>query len=308
MSDAVAFFGLGSMGSGMASCLRRAGFEVNAFTNKPAVRQAFIDAGGVADDLDTFAPRAKAVVIAVVNAAQTEDILFGRDRLAERLSEGCVIIACPTIDPADARQFEAACTAHGLLYLDAPISGGALKAETGALSFIASGRPEAFTAAEPFLEAMAGTVFHMGDRAGAGSVMKAVNQMLAGVHAAMTSEAMAFGMAQGLEPERVLDVVSQSAGTSWMFENRAPRLIAQDYEPAHTHLSIWPKDLGIILGICRQLGLDAPITEAALDRYQQAIDDGRAHQDDSSLVMTYLEAAGLPRAPAKVNRGNSNAD
>ena len=299
MSDNVLFYGLGSMGTGMAHSLRRAGFRVNAFTNKPEVRQAFIDAGGESADLATFAPEAAAVVIAVVNAAQTEDILFGKTGLAERLPAGCVVIACPTIAPADARQFEADCEARGLLYLDAPISGGALKADAGALSFMASGRPEAFAAAQPFLDVMAASVFNMGERAGAGSVMKAVNQMLAGVHVAMTSEAMAFGMAQGLPPDRVLEVVSQSAGTSWMFENRAPRLIEEDFVPAHASLTIWPKDLSIILGICQQLGLAAPITQAALDRYQQAIDEGRAHEDDASLVKTYLAEAGLHRPDRK---------
>ncbi len=299
MSDNVLFYGLGSMGTGMAHSLRRAGFRVNAFTNKPEVRQAFIDAGGESADLATFAPEAAAVVIAVVNAAQTEDILFGKTGLAERLPAGCVVIACPTIAPADARQFEADCEARGLLYLDAPISGGALKADAGALSFMASGRPEAFAAAQPFLDVMAASVFNMGERAGAGSVMKAVNQMLAGVHVAITSEAMAFGMAQGLPPDRVLEVVSQSAGTSWMFENRAPRLIEEDFVPAHASLTIWPKDLGIILGICQQLGLAAPITQAALDRYQQAIDEGRAHEDDASLVKTYLAEAGLHRPDRK---------
>ena len=299
MTDSVLFYGLGSMGTGMAHSLRRAGFRVNAFTNKPDVRQAFIDAGGESADLAAFAPQAAAVVIAVVNAAQTEDILFGNTGLAERLPDGCVVIACPTIDPADARRFEAACEARGLLYLDAPISGGALKADAGALSFMASGRPEAFAAAQPFLDAMAASVFNMGARAGAGSVMKAVNQMLAGVHVAMTSEAMAFGMAQGLSPDRVLEVVSQSAGTSWMFENRAPRLIEEDFVPAHASLTIWPKDLGIILGICEQLGLAAPITQAALDRYQQAIDEGQAHEDDASLVKTYLSEAGLARPDSK---------
>ena len=305
MSDNVLFYGLGSMGTGMAHSLRRAGFRVNAFTNKPEVRQAFIDAGGESADLAAFAPEAAAVVIAVVNAAQTEDILFGKTGLAERLPAGCVVIACPTIDPADARRFEADCEAQGLLYLDAPISGGALKADAGALSFMASGRPEAFAAAQPFLDAMAASVFNMGERAGAGSVMKAVNQMLAGVHVAMTSEAMAFGMAQGLPPDRVLEVVSQSAGTSWMFENRAPRLIEEDFVPAHASLTIWPKDLGIILGICEQLGLAAPITQAALNRYQQAIDEGRAHEDDASLVKTYLGEAGLDRPDRPDRKGSS---
>ncbi|MEC8274682.1 MAG: NAD(P)-dependent oxidoreductase, partial [Pseudomonadota bacterium] len=261
--------------------------------------------GGESADLAAFAPQAATVVIAVVHAAQTEDILFGSTGLAERLSAGCVVIACPTIDPADARRFEAACEAQGLLYLDAPISGGAAKADAGALSFMASGRPEAFAAAQPFLDAMAASVFNMGERAGAGSVMKAVNQMLAGVHVAMTSEAMAFGMAQGLLPDRVLEVVSQSAGTSWMFENRAPRLIEEDFVPAHASLTIWPKDLGIILGICEQLGLAAPITQAALDRYQQAINEGRAHEDDASLVKTYFGEAGLDRPDRPDRKGSS---
>ena len=117
------------------------------------------------------------------------------------------------------------------LYLDAPISGGSVKAANGKLSIMASGTPEAFAAARPVLAATAEKVFELGDAAGIGSAMKAVNQMLAGVHIAAMAEALTFGMTQGIAPETFLQVIRDCAGTRWMLENRAPHIVAGDHTP-----------------------------------------------------------------------------
>ena len=166
--------------------------------------------------------------------------------LAARLAPGGVLISCATVAPAFAREMEAEARAMGLHYLDAPISGGSVKAAAVKLSIMASGSADAFAAAQPALDAMAATVFALGDQAGAGSAMKAVNQLLAGVHIAAMAEAMTFGMTQGITPDSFLRVISQCAGTSWMLENRAPHIVAGDYTP-HSQVNIWPKDLGIVL-------------------------------------------------------------
>ena len=143
---------------------------------------------------------------------------------------------------------EARCSAAGVLYLDAPISGGSVKASQGALSIMASGTRDAFDAARPFLDATAEKVFELGGSAGAGSAMKAVNQLLAGVHIATMAEALTFGMTQGIDPETFARVIPECAGSSWMLENRAPHIVAGDYTP-HSSVDIWPKDLGIVLDI-----------------------------------------------------------
>jgi 3-hydroxyisobutyrate dehydrogenase/2-hydroxy-3-oxopropionate reductase len=178
------------------------------------------------------------------------------------------------------------------LYLDAPISGGAIKAAAGQLSIMASGTPLAFAAADPALDAMAETVHRLGDHAGPGSAMKAVNQLLAGVHIAAMGEALAFGASQGLDPGRVLDVVSVSAGTSWMFENRAPHVVEGDYAP-RSKVDIWLKDLGIVADIAQSSGLPVPISSNALAQFQAASESGLGNEDDAAIAKYFARAGGV---------------
>ena len=286
----VHFAGLGSMGLGMALSCHRAGLQVYGTDTNPARLAALVAGGGRALDADS--PPADALVCVVLNADQTRSVLFGDTGLAARLNPGGVILSCATVPPAFAREMEAEAQARGLHYLDAPISGGAGKAASGQLSIMAAGTPAAFAAARPALDAMATTVFELGDAAGPGSAMKAVNQMLAGVHIATMAEAMTFGMTQGVTPDRFLQVISQCAGTSWMLENRAPHIIAGDYTP-HSQVNIWPKDLGIVLDIAREARFSAPITAAALQQYLAAAGMGLGHQDDAAVAKVYARNAGL---------------
>jgi 3-hydroxyisobutyrate dehydrogenase-like beta-hydroxyacid dehydrogenase len=122
--------------------------------------------------------------------------------------------------------------------------------------------------------------------------MKAVNQMLAGVHLAAMAEAVTFGMTQNIAPETFLQVIRQCAGTSWMLENRAPHIVAGDYSP-HSQVNIWPKDLGIVLDIAQDSGFDAPITRAALDQFVAAAGMGLGHEDDAAVAKVYAQKAGL---------------
>ena len=288
MSLDVTVIGLGSMGRGMARACLKAGHRVQGQDVVPERVTAFIAEGG--HDGPMNAP--DAVVIVVLNAEQTEAVLFGEDGIAPRLKAGAVVIACATVPPEFARRMEARCADLGLYYLDAPISGGSVKAAQGRLSIMASGSDAAFVAARPVLDATAETVFHLGDAAGAGSAMKAVNQLLAGVHIAAMAEAMTFGMTQGITPETFLDVISKCAGTSWMLENRAPHIVAGDYTP-HSQVNIWPKDLGIVLDTASASGFAAPITEAALGQYRQAVELGLGREDDAAVAKVYARASGL---------------
>lgn len=201
-------------------------------------------------------------------------------------------MACATVPPEFARLMEEKCNALDLHYLDAPISGGSVKAANGQLSIMASGKPEAFEAASDVLDATAETVFRLGDSAGAGSAMKAVNQLLAGVHIATMAEAITFGITQGVKPEQFLEVISKCAGTSWMLENRAPHIVEGDYTP-HSSVNIWPKDLGIVLDIAKSSGFEAPISQAAFDQFNAARDMGLGSEDDAAVAKVYAKQAGV---------------
>lgn len=284
--------GLGSMGFGMASSLVRAQHEVYGSDVNPDAVMRLQAEGGHAGSLDQAVADLDAVVIVVLNASQTQVVLFGSAGLAPRLRKGCVVLSCVTVSPDFARDLGEMVQQSGLLFLDAPISGGAAKARLGKLSIMASGSTEAFEAASPVLDAVAENVFKLGEHAGAGSAMKAVNQMLAGTHIAAMAEAITFGMTQGISAEAFCQVIPQCAGTSWMLENRAPHIVAGDYTP-HSAIDIWPKDLGIVLDAARGAKFSAPLTEAALQQFIAAAGMGLGREDDAAIAKVYARNAGL---------------
>ncbi|MFK7892083.1 MAG: L-threonate dehydrogenase [Granulosicoccus sp.] len=290
--DNTAVFGLGSMGMGIATSLLRAGHTTYGFDTNEAAVSHFIAAGGMQGNLDDVVPAVDGAVIVVLNSAQTESVLFGEAGIVSRLKQEAVVLGCATVPPAFARDMSARCAEFGVHYLDAPISGGAKKSSEGALSVMASGTPGAFTAARSILDAIASNVFELGDSAGVGSAMKAVNQLLAGVHIATMAEAITFGMTQGVTPEKFVEVISQCAGTSWMLENRAPHIVNGDYTP-QSAVDIWLKDLGIVLDIAHDAKFSAPITATALQQFLAASGRGLGGEDDAAVAKVYAENAGL---------------
>lgn len=287
-----AVFGLGSMGYGIAASALRAGHTVFGYDINPdQVARFQMDGGGQASVADV-APVLDVVVVVVLNAAQTHSVLFGEDGVVPHLKKGAVVISCATVPPDFARDMAKHCAAYGVQYLDAPISGGSVKAAEGKLSVMAAGTVEAFAAAKPLLDSVAETVFELGDAAGAGSAMKAVNQLLAGVHIATMAEALTFGMTQGVAPEKFVEVISKCAGTSWMLENRAPHIVEGDYTP-HSAVNIWLKDLGIVLDIAKGAGFSAPVTAAALQQFVAAAGQGLGHEDDAAVAKVYARNSGL---------------
>jgi len=288
----IAIIGLGSMGYGIASSCLRAGHTVWGVDISPEQTTKFCDQGGESSSFSEAVSRLDAVAIVVLNAVQTETVLFGGDGIVKHLKAGCVVVACATVSPLFAKDMEARCSQFGVHYLDAPISGGSVKAANGQLSIMASGTPEAFSFAGPLLDSISETVFKLGNEAGPGSAMKSVNQLLAGVHIAVMAEALTFGMTQGVTPEKFVEVISKCAGSSWMLENRAPHIVDGDYT-AHSSVNIWPKDLGIVLDVANSTNFDAPITTAALQQFVTAAEMGFGNEDDSAVAKVYAKNAGL---------------
>lgn len=286
----ISVIGLGSMGFGIAQSLIRSGYNVygqdkNTVQQKKLIEEGGLDAEIPFGDLD-------AVIIVVLNEAQTRDIIFGEEGIAEKLKKHTLVIVCTTVSPNFAKEMAAACENKELLYLDAPISGGSIKSSQGKLSYMVSGSKNALIAAKPILDSTSETVFEFGEVVGSGSAMKAVNQMLAGVHIAAMAEAITFGITQGIEPERFLEVISKCAGSSWMLENRAPHIIDGDYSPKSS-INIWPKDLGIVLDIAKSSNFSAPITSAALQQFIAASGSGLGHEDDAAVAKVYARNAGI---------------
>lgn len=292
----VAIIGLGSMGLGMGLSLMRAGHSVSGFDLNATALAQFAAAGGYAASSPAEAAKGATIVVSVVvNAAQTEDVLFGAGGVAEIMPAGAVFISCATMDPAIVRGLAARLEATGRHYLDAPISGGAQKASAGALIILASGSAEAFALARPALDAMAANLYELGDAPGQGAAFKMINQLLAGVHIAVASEAMAFAAKQGLDLARVYQVITASAGNSWMFENRMKKVLAGDYSP-NSAVEIFVKDLGIVQDMARAQRYPVPMAAAALQMFLATAGSGMGRDDDSSVARLYaaLSGAQLP--------------
>jgi len=295
----VGVIGLGAMGMGMAQSLRRAGHVVNVFDVRTDVAQKFAAEGGVAcASLADIAKASDVLVSVVVNAAQTESVLMGDGTASSgcilHLKPGSVFVICSTVDPAFSVGLEKTLNAKGLLYIDAPISGGAAKAASGQMTMMTAGTPEAYAKAEPFLNAMAAKVYKLGDCAGAGSKVKIINQLLAGVHIAAAAEAMALGLREGVDPDALYEVITHSAGNSWMFENRMAHVLAADYTPLSA-VDIFVKDLGLVLDMARASKFPLPLSSTAHQMFMQASTAGFAKEDDSAVIKIF-PGIELPKA------------
>ena len=295
-SGRTAVIGLGSMGLGIAGSLIRAGMAVSGFDPNPAALANFTELGGSTAPATADAARdAGTVVVVVVNAVQTEAVLFGTADTAGAVSamrQGGVVLSSATMSPADARRLAARCGEAGVHYLDAPMSGGTARAASGELTFMASGSAAAFAAAEPVLAATAKTVYRLGDEAGIGAAFKIVNQLLAGVHIAAACEAITFAKRLGLDIDKVFEVITASAGNSWMFENRIPHVLAGDYRPASA-VDIFAKDLGIVADIGRAEKFPTTMAANALQMFLMTAAAGMGRDDDSSVARMIADVTGL---------------
>lgn len=297
----VAVIGLGSMGFGMATSLLRAGFAVTGCdVSADSVARFKADGGKGAATPAEAVRDADIVVSVVVNAAQTEAILFGKDGALEAMALGAVFVSAATMDPEIAKRLAARVEASGRLYLDAPISGGAQRAAQGELTILASGSAAAFAKARPALDAMALRLYELGDAPGQGSAFKMINQLLAGVHIAAASEAISFAAKQGLDIRKVYEVITASAGNSWMFENRVPHVLEGDYTP-RSAVDIFVKDLGIVQDMARNAKFPVPMSAAALQMFLMASAAGMGRDDDIAVAKIYAQVTGapLPGAPKR---------
>jgi putative dehydrogenase len=289
----IGFIGLGAMGGGMARSLLRAGLPVTAYdVNEAALSQFAADGGAVADRAAGAASDASVLAVVVATPAQVRAVLFGEAGAVASLPRGATVMLHATVAPDDTRALAAELADSGHLLLDAPISGGAARAASGELTVMASGSSAAFDAAGPALEAMAATVHRLGDEPGIGSTVKMVNQLLAGVHIAAAAEAMALGARAGADTRALYEVICGAAGNSWMFENRVPHMLDDDYTPLSA-VEIFVKDLGIVLDQGRGYRFPLPLAAAAHQQFLAAAAAGFGREDDAAVVKVYEKLAGV---------------
>lgn len=287
MSKRIAVLGLGAMGLPMASHLAKT-FEVTGFDPFEERRTLATEHGvAVADSAPVAASGTDFVLIAVRNAAQLEEVLHGPSGVVPVLEPGAAIILTSTVG-AEAVEAEAARLAEtGIGLVDAPVSGGPVRAGEGDLLVTCGATPEVWEVARPVLDEMAGTLVLVGDAPGKGQSMKTVNQLLCGVHIAAAGEALALAGKLGLDQRMVLDALMAGAAQSFMLGNRGPRAI-EAWEGADpevcSRLDIFVKDMGIVTSAAKRAGIAVPVAAAAEQLYILGNAQGRGAEDDSTLI------------------------
>ena len=289
----VGVIGLGSMGMGAALNLHRKGHAVTGCEVREAARAEFEAAQGrTVSSADQLPADLEAVVVFVINAAQTEEVLFGPAGCLSRLNKGAVVLCCSTVSPDVARSLGKRIEDAGFLMLDAPVSGGKSGAAAGTMTMMGSGSDAAFAMAEPVLQAISTKIWRLGSDIGVGSTVKMVNQLLAGVHIATAAEALALGIRAGADPQTLFDVISESAGSSWMWQNRVPHILAGDDTPSSA-VNIFVKDLGIVLDQARGLMFPLPMASAAHQLFLAAAAHGEGYKDDSFVIRVWQALTGI---------------
>jgi len=289
----IAFVGLGNMGAPMAANLVKAGHLVHGFDRVPAALTAAARAGVTAAASATDALAQAEVVISMLPAsAHVEDLYLGEDGLLAQIPQGALVIDCSTIAPASARKVAQLAAAHGLEMLDAPVSGGTAGAIAGTLTFIVGGSADALERARPLLQAMGRNIFHMGE-AGAGQVAKLCNNMALGVIMAATGEALTLGVAHGLDPKALSQMMAVSTSRSWATEVCNPWPGVLDAAPASRGYAggfgndLMLKDLGLAAEAAMGAKVPIPLGELARNLYALNSQAGNGSLDFSSVVKLF---------------------
>ena len=290
----IGFVGLGAMGLPMAENLLRKQFQVTGFDMKQEALAALAKAGGrVVASAKDAAKEADALVLMVVNIAQAEAVLFDAGALAV-LPKGATVVLMATCPPKDVAQLAERIKQGGHLFIDAPVSGGVVGAQAGTLTIMASAPASVMAPARALLTAMGEKLFHVGEQAGQGAMMKTVNQLLCGVHIAAAAEGMALAEKAGISGDVVLEILGGSAAASWMLNNRGPRMV-QDDPQVTSAVDIFVKDLSIVMDAGRAAKAALPVAAAAHQMFLAASAQGHGLKDDSQVVLTYRDLAGLSK-------------
>lgn len=291
----IAWIGLGAMGSKMAPRLVQAGHTVVAFDVRAQALDDFVALGGQrAASASEAAQGADLVWLMVVSGDQARSVLFDAG-VAQALRSQAVVVAACTQPPAQAQQLAKDLSALGIGFLDAPVSGGTKGAAAGTLSIMVGGDPGLTGRIRTVLDVMAARVFQVGDQPGMGSTAKMVNQLLCGVHIAAAAEAMHVAERSGIPLPIMHEIVSVSAGNSWMWGDRGPRMM-QDHPEVTSAVDIFVKDLGIVLSQGERMKAGLPLAAAARQMFLAASGLGHGAADDSQVIRAYRALNGARAA------------
>jgi 2-hydroxy-3-oxopropionate reductase len=288
----IGFIGLGIMGKPMARNLAKAGYDLVVYNRSQDDTEEILGDGDrfqAAGNPREVAERSKAVITMLPDSPDVRDVVFGAEGILPAMGQGHLLIDMSTIAPATAVEVNAAMRERGARALDAPVSGGDKGAIAGTLSIMVGGEAEDFQRAMPLFEAMGKTIVHVG-AAGAGQTVKACNQMVVAIHYAAASEALVLGAKAGVDPDKIVQVLTGGLAASRVLEMKGPQMIAHQFQPGF-RTDLHRKDLGIALAAAQGSGVPVPVTALVGQLFEALAAAGRGDLDHSALVTVYEELA-----------------
>lgn len=295
MPPTIAVLGLGAMGLPMARHLASS-FAVRSYDIDPSRCATAGDFSTACSTAQEAATGSDIVLLAVRNRVQLAEVLWGSDGVVPVLTAGSVILLTSTVGIDVVREVSGQLSEQRMLLVDAPVSGGPVRAGQGDLLVTVGADDTAYAKALPVLTAMASTLRRVGSRPGDGQCMKTVNQLLCGVHIAAAAEALALARALGLDPAAALDTLGSGAAASFMLGDRGPRML-QAYDEGgaevRSRLDIFVKDMGIVTTAAREAGVSTPVAAAAEQLYLLGQAQGLAGDDDSSVITVLAPKASI---------------
>ena len=295
-NDKVGFIGMGMMGGGMAANLLKADFPMVAYDIDPAKNERFAGLGATIANGPAGVARGASTVICIVETTkQVEEVVLGDGGIVEGAQEGDIFVCSATVDPIMVKELHDTLADRGITLLDAPVSGGVPRANSGDLSIICGGDEDAVEKCRPMFEAMSAKIFHMGD-VGQGLAMKLCNNMITQVTKVVVAEAMALGTKAGLDPQQMIDVIGVSTGNSASFQAVTPRYLSGDFSPGGT-IDISYKDQELETAFAKALGVPMFMAAASQQVYQMARAAGLNKNDGSSLITLYEDMIGMKLGP-----------
>ena len=285
----VGVIGIGAMGMGIAKNLHRRGFSLRVRDIRPEAQdEARALRIHTCESSAALGRQADVAIVVVVNAQQINDVLFGADGLAQADARVKTVLLCSTIAPQDSARIAGRLAQHGIAAIDAPISGGPARAESGAMSMMIAGDAAAIAGCEALLAALAAKRFTVSDSIGDAAKAKLVNNLLAGINLVAGAEALALAMKIGLDPHKMFEIIKASSGNSWVFEDRMARALEGDFAPrAYAH--ILTKDVTLATGMAAAADYPTPLGDAALAQFRETLRRGWSELDDAAVLKTYQE-------------------
>jgi L-threonate 2-dehydrogenase len=289
-SSPIAIIGIGNMGGGMASNLLSKGYAVHMHDIDPSKYAVYTRKGAVAQpNIAGAASKSVATIVCVVTAEQTQQVLFGTGGVAASVPAGHTVLLCPTIAPLHVERFAAQLAQHGIHTIDAPMSGGPVRAADGSMSLMVACADAVFDQHAKLLNDLSSKLFRISQRPGDGARTKLVNNLLAGINLVGAAEVLALAQRMGLDLATTQSVISQSSGQSWIGSDRMQRALAGDYAP-RAHMTLLAKDTALAVQAASQLGpaphtapYPGPLGQHAAQVFAQALAAGLSGQDDSAL-------------------------